>query len=245
MAICASILGFACSEPDRRARLQERPPENFLLITIDTLRADRVGAYGHGAARTPNLDRLAKEGVQFYDAVAPAPLTLPAHTSIFTGLYPVSHGLHTNGRQRLTEDIPTLAELLSQRQPRRGALVASVSLDSVFGLARGFVDYDDRMPGSGNATVYFQGERRGDEMAKLAVEWLGRETTPFFLWVHLFDPHDPYEAPAPWNERLDDAYDAEVAFADEAVGTILDSLRAQGLLERTLVVVAGDHGESL
>ena len=205
-----------------------------------------MGSYGHEDAGTPNLDRLAAEGVRFEEAVAPVPLTLPSHASLLTGLYPVSHGLHTNGRQRLADNIPTLAERLAPRHARRGALVASVSLDSLFGLDRGFIDYDDRMPGAGSReNILFLGERRGDEMARLAEEWLSRDTGPFFLWIHMFDPHAPYDAPGSWRERFSDPYDAEIAFADEALGKILESLRSRGLLDRTLIVVAGDHGESL
>ncbi len=205
-----------------------------------------MGSYGHVNAVTPNLDRLAAEGVRFEDVVAPVPLTLPSHASLLTGLYPASHGLHTNGRQRLAANVSTLPERLALVLPRRGALVSSASLDSLFGLDRGFTDYDDRMPGAGSRdNILFLGERRGDEMARLAEEWLSDESGPFFLWVHMFDPHAPYDAPGPWSERLSDPYDAEVAFTDEALGQILESLRSRGLLDRTLIVVAGDHGESL
>ncbi|MCZ6779074.1 MAG: sulfatase-like hydrolase/transferase [Acidobacteria bacterium] len=241
---CTGLL--SCSRVPDRSALRESPPENFLLITLDTLRADRVGCYGYENAMTPNLDRLAAEGVRFEDAVAPAPLTLPSHASLLTGLYPASHGLHTNGRQRLADSVPTLSERLAPHHARRAALVASVSLDSLFGLDRGFTHYDDRMPGAGSQNnILFLGERRGDEMARLAEEWLSDESGPFFLWVHMFDPHAPYDAPGRWRERLSDPYDAEVAFVDEALGQILESLRSRGLLDRTLIVVAGDHGESL
>ncbi len=234
-----------CSGDTPLARLRRFPPRNLLLVTIDTLRADRVGCYGYAGARTPNLDRLAAEGVRFENAIASVPITLPSHASLLTGLYPASHGVQMNGRQRLPEEIPTLPELLGTRIPRRGAVVASASLDSVFGLDRGFMDYDDQMPPVPQDNWLFLGERRAAEVARLAKQWLADTEEPFFLWVHWFDPHAPYDAPPPWNERLADPYDAEVATADEALGSVLEELRSTGALERTLVVVAGDHGESL
>ncbi len=234
-----------CSREAPLARLRQSPPQNLLLVTIDTLRADRVGCYGYAGAHTPHLDQLAAEGVRFQYAIAPVPLTLPSHASLLTGHYPASHGVHVNGRQQLPEDIPTLPELLGERIPYRGAVVASASLDSVFGLGRGFVDYDDRIPPAPQNRFLLQSERRAEEVARLATQWLAQAGKPFFLWVHWFDPHTPYEAPLSWSQKLDDPYDAEVAYTDDVLGRFLEGLGSTGSLERTLVVVAGDHGESL
>ena len=197
-----------CSGDTPEDRLRQSPPRNLLLVTIDTLRADRVGSYGHAGALTPNLDRLAAEGVRFENAVAPVPITLPSHASLLTGVYPASHGVQMNGRQGLPAEISTLPELLGYRFPRRGAIVASASLDGVFGLDRGFLEYDDKMPPAPDDSSLFLGERRAEEVARLAMQWLAEAEEPFFLWVHWFDPHLPHVAPARWSGRLEDPYDA-------------------------------------
>jgi tetratricopeptide (TPR) repeat protein len=241
LAIAAAA---ACSRQEPGVRARGSAPRNLLLITIDTLRADRVGCYGYPRAHTPRLDRLAAEGVRFETTIAPVPLTLPSHTSILTGRYPAAHGVHSNGRERLPPEVPTLAGSLAGLFPRRGAVVASVSLDRLFGLERGFTEYDDRMP-PGPESVLSQRERRAEEVAHLSIQWLAAAGEPFSLWVHLFDPHAPYEAPTRWRAGATDPYDAEVTYADDAVGRILDALAAMGTIERTLVVVAGDHGEDL
>jgi arylsulfatase A-like enzyme/Flp pilus assembly protein TadD len=242
LAIAAAT---ACSKQEPGGFGRGSAPRNLLLITIDTLRADRVGCYGYPGARTPRLDRLAAEGARFETAIAPVPLTLPSHTSILTGRYPAAHGVHSNGRERLPAEVPTLAGSLAGLFPRRGAVVASASLDRLFGLDRGFTEYDDRMPPGPADGILTQRERRAEEVARLSIQWLAAAGEPFFLWVHLFDPHAPYEAPARWRAGTTDPYDAEVAYADDAVGRLLDALAATGALERTLVVVAGDHGEDL
>jgi arylsulfatase A-like enzyme/Flp pilus assembly protein TadD len=227
------------------APLRRSPPRNLLLITIDTLRADRLGCYGYAAARTPNLDRLAAEGVRFDAAIAPAPITLPSHASLLTGRYPASHGVHSNGRERLPAEIPTLAEAAATRFPRRAAIVASVTLDRLFGLDRGFLEYDDRLPAEPDPSFLNRQERRAEEIAVLATRWLAGSQEPFLLWVHLFDPHAPYQPPSPWREEMSDPYDGEIAAADATVGRILAALEPSGAIDRTLVVVAGDHGEDL
>jgi arylsulfatase A-like enzyme len=212
---------------------------SVVLITLDTTRADHLGAYGDRRARTPNIDRLASEGVLFERAVTPAPTTLPAHASILTGLYPFAHGVRNNGAFSLGGGVPTLATVLHDAGYRTAAFVSAFVLDRRYGLARGFDVYDDRL----------EIERRGDATAGAAAAWLSqtaREPTPFLLWVHLYDPHDPYDPPAALRQAFADRpYDGEIAAADEAVGVVLDRLSALGLAASTIVAVVGDHGESL
>src|SRR5262249_30826137 len=154
----------------------------------DTTRADHIGVYGDSRARTPRLDALAGGGVLFERAIAAAPITLPAHASLLTGLYPFVHGVRNNGNFSLGESTPTLATALRDRGYRTGAFVSAFVLDRRFGLGRGFDEYDDRL----------QIERRGDATAAAAVQWLAASAggeAPFFLWLHLYDPHDPYDPP--------------------------------------------------
>jgi arylsulfatase A-like enzyme/tetratricopeptide (TPR) repeat protein len=235
---------------------------NLLLITIDTLRADHVGAYG-SQTPTPTLDRLAASGIRFSQARSHVPLTLPAHTSILTGLVPATHGVHNNGASTLNPKVPTLAERLLDAGYRTAAFVGAFVLDARFGLARGFEVYDDRIGSESNAVTFEFAERTADRVVEPAGDWiLTRGSTglptegggsarsepvegrarPWFAWIHLYDPHAPYRAPEP---RAADPYANEVAFVDAQIGRLLDRLRAAGTLDRTLIVVLADHGESL
>jgi choline-sulfatase len=229
------------SRPHRR--------DSLLLVTIDTTRADRLGAYGHRGARTPVFDRLAAEGVRFEWAFTPAPLTLPAHASMLTAVYPPTHGVRNNGFH-LEDRFATLATHLGARGYRTGAFVSAFILDRRYGLARGFSTYDDEMPGSSTLMPWGGGdaERRGGETAQRASRWLEKQAGmpgPFFAWLHLYDPHHPYRPPAPFDTQLSDAYDGEIAYADSVLGSVLAALERTGLIGRTIVTVAGDHGESL
>jgi choline-sulfatase len=236
---------------------------NLLLVTIDTLRADRVGAFGGPPGLTPNLDRLASEGLRLTRAYSAAPLTLPSHASILTATSPPVHGLRANGLFRLGPSLPTLATVLKGAGYRTGAFVGSFVLDARFGLNRGFDEYDDRY-GEKHAGDPAEGaERRGEEVIKPALAWISGAgapgtvapgtvapgtvapgtVAPFFAWVHLYDPHEPYRAPEPY-ASLHEPYDAEVAYADAMVGRLIESLPA-GALDRTVVLIAADHGESL
>jgi len=218
---------------------------NVLLVTLDTTRADRLGCYGYSRGKTPNLDALAAAGVLFQNVYAQVPLTLPSHCSIMTGTTPLSHGVHNNGSYVLAPERTTLAEMLKARGYLTAAFVASFSVDSRFGLDQGFDLYDDNfLPGLPMKPV--NSERRADAVAALFTAWLdGLTGEPFFAWVHFFDPHLPYRPPAPYDaEFSSNPYDGEIAFMDEAVGTVIGKLRQKNLLERTLVVLAGDHGEA-
>jgi arylsulfatase A-like enzyme len=215
-------------------------PRNLLLITIDTLRADHVGAYGYAAAPTSALDALAARGVRFDSAFAPAPITLPSHASLLTGRYPPGHGARDNG-MRVRDDVPVLAGELQARGFATAAFVAAFPLDRRFGLARGFDVYDDHLPRGtdGRAT----NERPGRVVVDAAIAWL-RARPPdrrFFVWVHLFEPHAPYGA-SPQRGSAIERYDAEIATADREIGRLLAALGSTEA--ETLVVAAGDHGEA-
>ena len=218
---------------------------NLLLITIDTLRADRVGAYGYAAAETPHLDRLAARGARFARAQAPVPLTGPSHATLLTGTYPPVHGVRDNVTFTLGAGQPTLATLLKARGYRTAAFVAAYPVAADFGFAQGFDEFHEDLhqspvPGEG-------AERPGNEVADQVIGWLARPaSSPFFAWVHLYDPHAPYSPPAAFKERFPGRpYDAEVAFADAQVGRILEALAAAGQKDETVVVALADHGESL
>lgn len=218
---------------------------NVALITLDTTRADRLGAYGYEKAETPHLDRLATEGVRFTDAVSPAPITLVAHASILTGLDPYHHGVRHNGQYRLDPAASTLAESLKANGYETAAFVSGFVLDARYGLAQGFDRYDDRtetLPGQPFGGL---GERPAREVTDAALSWLGgREgAKPFFLWVHYYDPHAEYKPPAAFARRFPSSpYDGEIAYMDSEVGRLVAALEKTG--EKLLVVVAGDHGES-
>ena len=254
MALALSALAGCRSDTTAPGTATSGPPPalrhaNVLLVTIDTLRADRVGAYGGRGGLTPTLDRLAAEGVRIDRAYAHVPLTLPSHTTLMTGALPFTNGVRDNGSFRFDGQRPTLATALRGEGYRTGAFVASFVLDARFGLNAGFDEYDDRNGSrsvGGDLAVL---ERRADAMVDAALAWIGPASpaaSPWFAWLHLYDPHDPYDPPEPFKSRLaGDAYGGEVAFADAQVGRALQTLRERGQLDRTLVVVAADHGESL
>jgi arylsulfatase A-like enzyme/Flp pilus assembly protein TadD len=220
---------------------------NVLLVTIDTLRADRLGAYGSDAGLTPTLDALAARGVRFTHAWSHAPITLVAHASILTGLAPPHHGVRNNGAFRLGDGPQTFAASLKHAGYRTGAFVGAFVLDARFGLNRGFDEYDDRY-GDAAATNFSFVERTADRVLHAATSWIGAHPAadgrPWFAWVHLFDPHAPYRAPARFTAGRA-PYDAEVAWTDAALGQALADLSARGDLDRTLIVITADHGESL
>jgi arylsulfatase A-like enzyme/tetratricopeptide (TPR) repeat protein len=220
-------------------------PRNVLLISIDTLRADHLGAYGFRGSISPHIDALAREGTVFENVHSPVPMTLPAHASMLTGTFPPTHGLRDNLEKRLPEASVTLAERLKARGLATGAVVSSFVLDRRFGLSQGFDTYDDRF-----LAVHKIGdlsERKGDEATRKAVEWLEKNRgRPFFLFLHYYDPHDPYEPPPPFAETWKGhPYQGEIAFTDHCVGQVMAKLKELGLYDQTLVVLTGDHGEML
>ncbi len=222
---------------------------NLLVVTLDTTRADRIGAYGYADASTPTLDALARRSLRFAAAVSVAPETLPAHCSIFTGRYPYQHGVRLNAEYRLPASETTLAERLRGHGYETAAFVSAFVLDARYGLDQGFDVYDDRVEAGGGAgfpsgTI----ERPADRTTDAALAWLEgrRPGRPFFAWVHYFDPHAPYKPPPAAAARAGGrAYDGEISFADEQLGRLLERLKTKGLESRTVVAVLGDHGESL
>ncbi len=258
----ASVSGPA--EPAEPAESAERPavaaawreavgdlsPEGWsvVLITIDTLRADRLGCYGYADIETPHLDRLAGEGILFENAVTTVPFTLPAHSSIMTGAYPPVHGVRENVGYALDERLPTLAEDMSAVGRRTGGFISAFVLDGRWGIDRGFERYYDEFKVQDMGTLNIASvQREGTETMEQAETWLDDVAgSPFFLWLHLFEPHDPYEAPEPFASRYPKRpYDAEVAYTDSLVGRLREMLEGRNLLDRTLLVVTGDHGEGL
>jgi arylsulfatase A-like enzyme/Flp pilus assembly protein TadD len=226
---------------------------NVVLITIDTLRADRVGCYGYRQAQTPNLDALAREGVMFRTAVASVPLTLPSHCSIMTGTYPTVHGVRDNLGYTMGDSPPTLATILKQRGYSTAAFVGADVLDPQRGLNRGFDTYScplRRKMGRNNPLVFNLQElrRRAEEVVADALGWFSTQPTssakPFFVWIHLYDPHLPYDPPARFRALLRDPYDGEIAYADYALGKAFQYLREHNLYDSTLIIAASDHGES-
>ncbi len=247
----AAGLGLARPRWARRF-LPPGSPRNLLLISIDTLRADRLGCYGHAAALTSRIDALARSGMRFAQATTVVPLTLPAHSSLLTGTFPAWHGVRDNGGFYLGDDQTTLAEVLKAKGYRTGGFVGAFVLDRRWGIAQGFdrffdeFDLEKYTDAAGMDAI----QRPGAEVVDRALEWLGSERNrPFFAWVHLYDPHTPYEAPPEFRSRfpasLSGAYDAEIASSDAQVGRLLDALDREDRLGETLVVVVGDHGEML
>jgi len=276
LLVTATVGGCRSADPPAPAR------PDVLLITLDTLRADHASAYGYARPTTPRLEEVARDGVRFATAYAPMPTTLPSHASLMTGLLPRALGLPKNG-VAFTHPAPTLAETLGAAGYRTAAFVSSFVLDRSFGLARGFGTYDDQFvrdacKSYGQQWEGFQLEggfcRRGAATREQAERWLEQNgylgsagatagdvsgtPPPYFLWIHLFDPHDPYEPPAAEAELLPPleqdptdlqkqiaAYDGEIRYTDDQVGRLLDRLRAAGRLDDTLVIVVSDHGEGL
>jgi arylsulfatase A-like enzyme/Flp pilus assembly protein TadD len=229
---------------------QENLPEgnwNLLLVTLDTTRRDALGCYGKPEAGTATLDSLARSGVLFDDAVSPVPITCPAHATLLTGLDPGEHGVRDNGRFRAADSLLTLAEVLQQAGYTTAAFVSAFPLDHQFGLDQGFGLYDDTFRERAVARSRETSQRRADATTDAVLAWSrGGIPRPFFLWVHYFDPHFPYDPPDPFGNRFrKDPYQGEVAFMDHHLGRLLRGLRERGLLDSTFVLVVGDHGESL
>jgi choline-sulfatase len=225
---------------------QAPPPPNVLLISIDTVRADRIGAYGYTRASTPVIDRLAREGVRFTDATSQAPLTGPAHAALLTGVYPARIGVRDNATTPVPDATTTAAELFKTRGYRTGGFVGAFILTAPYGFAQGFDTFDADFPGFSDA-LKLQVQRRGDAVVDAALKWLDSTgAQPFFGWVHLYDAHAPYDPPAPFSSRFKASpYDGEIAYVDTCIGRLVGALEQTGRLDRTLVAVVADHGESL
>ena len=221
---------------------------NLVIITLDTTRADRIGAYGNKDVETPAFDRLAREGVLFDQAVSVAPLTLPAHSSMFTGKFPPEHGIRDNGGFFLGPEQVTLAEVLKTRGYRTGGFVAAYVLDSKWGINQGFDTYFDKFDLSKSRNVSLGAiQRPANEVIDQALPWIeASKDQPFFAWMHLYDPHSPYRPPEPFATKYKGhPYNGEIAFTDSQVARVIQKLESLGLYDRTVVMIMGDHGESL
>jgi arylsulfatase A-like enzyme/Tfp pilus assembly protein PilF len=220
---------------------------NLLLVTIDTLRADHLPAYGYTKIHTPNLDRLANESFVFDNAIAQVPMTLPSHTSILTGLLPPVHGVRDNAGFILDPKVTTVAETLKAKGYTTAAFISSFVLDSQFGLAQGFDLYSDNFSLVQDRIDTSHISRRAEETELEVDAWLKKNSNQkFFLWVHYYDPHDPYDPPEPYKtEYASSLYDGEIAYTDHVFGKLYGLLDELQLKEKTIVVMVGDHGEGL
>jgi arylsulfatase A-like enzyme/Tfp pilus assembly protein PilF len=250
LAAAAALL-WACSG---RAPIRREAAQNVLLITIDTLRADAIGAYGNKTVSTPWMDRLAAGGVRFAQAHASTVVTLPSHANILSGLYPFRHGVRENAGFRFPATVDTLATRLHALHYRTAAFVSAFPLAARFGLTRGFDTYDDRFPKNETNSAFRVPERRASDTIAAAQNWIRRgesgpssdRRAPWFVWVHLYEPHFPYTPPEPYATRYRGApYLGEVSAADAALGNLLQPILDSSGGPGTLVVLTGDHGESL
>lgn len=224
------------------------PRLNLVVITLDTTRADHLGAYGSKDVETPALDRLAQDGVLFEQAMTTAPLTLPAHASILTGRFPPEHGVRDNGGFFLGPEQTTLAEMLAPLGFKTGGFVAAYVLDGKWGIGQGFETYvDDFDMSKSRGRSLGEIQRPANEVVDKALPWIESvRDQPFFAWLHFYDPHTPYAPPEPYRTMYKGRpYKGEVAFMDSQVGRVIDFLQSKGLLDRTIITVLGDHGESL
>lgn len=236
------IFVFLCLSSSAQA---EKPKLNLVLITIDTLRADRLSCYSDEHVQTPHIDALAGKAVLFSRAFAHNPLTLPSHTNILLGATPLYHGVQDNVDFVVRPEFLTLAEHLKKHGYSTGAFVGAAPLDSRFGLDQGFDVYDDDFLAPG-APKFTEGERKAEEVIKPAEDWMKKQKGPWFAWLHLFDPHYSYDPPEPFKSQYrGKPYDGEVAYVDFAIGKFLGYMDSAGLLQNTMIVVTADHGESL
>jgi len=248
-AALAITLLIACAGDEASLPLQ---PRNLVVITLDTTRADSLGAYGQALPVTPRMDAMAAEGVLFEHVMSSTPSTLPAHATLFTGRQPYSHGVRSNIGYRLSDENLTLAEILAEHGWATAAEIAAPVLASGRNLSQGFASYREPKLSAAEAVEQLQHQavvkntRPAEEITVGGLEFLRTHAdAPFFLWLHYFDPHVPRKPPAPFAGRFDDPYLEEVSRVDAQVGTILDEIERLGLRERTLVVLTADHGEGL
>ncbi|MEZ6086062.1 MAG: sulfatase [Phycisphaerae bacterium] len=221
----------------RKSPSADVKPTNVLLITMDTTRADHLGCYGHPANVTPNIDAIANEGVLFEQCMSSAPSTLPSHSAIMTSTHPFVHGARDNIGYRLSQSNTTLAEVFQEKGFKTAAFVSAAVLNRHTGIDQGFSLYVD----AGDET-----EILGQKTCDRAIEWIRAQTeNPFFAWVHFYDPHFVYEAPANFVSTAPNAYLREIAYMDAQIGRIFDELKRLGHYDDTLIVLIADHGEGL
>jgi arylsulfatase A-like enzyme len=227
---------------DEPAQVEQAPGANVVLVTLDTTRADRLGCYGDTSARTPTLDRISQESVVMERALCTAPITLPSHASIMTGLYPSEHGVRDNGVFQVPQSLNTLAEILKKEGYATAAFISANVLGHRYGLDQGFDCYDDGVTAVGGVRV----ERRAAVTVNAALAWLDSPPSePWFVWLHLFDPHRPFRAPEEFSRDASDEYAAEISYMDHHLGRFVHRLDAEGRKQRTILMVTADHGEGL
>jgi arylsulfatase A-like enzyme/Tfp pilus assembly protein PilF len=249
MVLCIISYGKSLNNPaaHERQTASKTPYLNILLVTIDTLRADYLSCYGSKRVGTPQIDSLAEKGILFENAFAHNVVTLPSHINILTGTYPIYHGVQDNAGFRLDEGAITLSEVLKQNGYETGAFIGAFPLDDRFGLNQGFDLYDDFYGDTMAQNDFSFVERRADDVVENALEWINQNKQGrWFCWVHVFDPHAPYNPPPSFKEKYPgDLYAGEVAYVDFALGNIFEFLKKGGLEDETLVVITSDHGEGL
>lgn len=223
-----------------------KEPVNIVLVSIDTCRPDHLGCYGYQRKTTPNIDAFAKEGILFENVITPIPNTLPAHCSMLTGTVPPYHGVHDNHNYRLPKSNVTLAEVLREHGYTTAGFVSSFVLDSQFGLDQGFDTYDDDV-GEGVGSARVLNERRANAVSAVAGAWLEEHADErFFMFLHYFDPHSPYDPPEPYALRFaDNRYAGEIAYVDYHLGKVIEKLKHLGLYDSAMIIVTADHGEGL
>jgi arylsulfatase A-like enzyme/lipopolysaccharide biosynthesis regulator YciM len=221
--------------------------EKVIFITLDTTRADRLGCYGYQKVETPHIDRIASKGILFKNAVSHVPTTLPSHSSMMTGLYPIKHGVRSNHIYRLLETNKTLAEILKENGYETGAVISALPLAKRFGIAQGFDYFEESFLEEFMGVPELIKERGAKDSIDVALKWLeDKKDEKFFLWLHLYDPHTPYNPPAPFHEKYKDhLYDGEIAYMDDALGGFFGQLEEWGLFENSFILILGDHGEGL
>jgi len=250
VSISALAASLACNRADRERTAAAPPlrPLNLVVVTIDTLRPDHLHCYGYSKIETPSVDSVAASGVLFENAVTQTPLTPPSHASIFTGLYPTVHHVRDTGGFILQPSSTTLATMLQQQGWDTAAFVSSAVLKKLFGLSQGFAVYDDQMPKPGSSRDFLEDpERRAGDTVDRTLRWLETQSgKPYFLWVHLYDPHLPYQPPSPFKEKYKDRpYDGEIAYADRELGRLFEAVRKKSPADKTIIALLSDHGESL
>jgi Tfp pilus assembly protein PilF len=246
IAVLIAVLALAGASCERNKGVSRGAP--VIVICVDTLRADRLPAYGYAKVETPSLDRLAGDSIVFDNAIAHVPLTLPSHASLFTGLLPYQHGVRDNLGYRLGKDHPTLATRLKASGYATGAAVSAIVLDRGTGVGEGFDFYDDAIEARDSAQAIGQLQRAGDDTRRRLESWIGSQSADgrLFAFLHLYEPHSPYEPPEPLKARYAaNPYDGEVALSDAITGRFLDFLRERKIYDRALIVFLSDHGEGL
>lgn len=248
-AVCLLLLLFVFKfNKNEFDRLTGNKDFNYILVTVDTLRVDRIGCYGYKNVDTPTMDLFAKRGIKFENCISPTPLTLPSHTSIMTGTFPAFHGVRDNGGFLVPPELKTLAELFKENEYDTAAFVASYVLDSKWGLNQGFDFYFDQFDLSQYKSISLGNvQRRGDEVIDQVLPWLeDHKSKPFFAWIHLYDPHTPYDPPSPFKEQYPNRpYVGEIAYTDSQLARLWQYLEEENLIENTILIFASDHGESL